>query len=154
MKSINVGKSKLFLESLNESSAKKCKLMFNKNVMFRGESNSIEFGSVMCLVAVLKDINENYLLEILTKLKTDLPSNDRYFAIWTYWGEAEKCCYFGNISDDKDVLATYANSILLTTGLAQYLTRVPQKSLISRGISIKNGSLSVADSVRVTRLVL
>ena len=154
MKAINVGKSKVFLESLNESSAKKCKSFRNKNIIFRGKSNSVAYGSVMCSVAMLNGIDEIFWLEHLSALQKNFADDGGYFAIWSYWQRPDQCFFMGSISKDSEELEVFANSILVATGLCKYLNTKPQISSMDRGMVIENGNLRVADSVRVTRLVL
>lgn len=154
MQEIKVGNSKMFIESLNESSAKKCGSFRNKNVIFRGSSSSAEYGSVMCAVAMLHDIDEKFWLEFLGKFRSNFSGGGGYFAMWSYWNRPDQTYFVGSISKDPQELEIYANSILQFSGLHSFISTRPKEPEVQSGISIKNGIIHVADSVKVRTLVL
>ena len=154
MKVINVGKSKLILESLNGSSGQKCSSLHNKNVIFRGSINSSEYGSTMCCIAMLNDLDELFWVQQMANIQKNFTDEGGYFVIWSYWKNPDQTNFMGSISKDQDELEAYANSILDSSGLNEFISTRPQKPQVKSGISIRNGVLHTANSVKVVKLGL
>lgn len=127
MKVINVGKSKLILESLNESSGENCCSLQNKNVIFRGSTNSSEYGSTMCVIAMLYDLDEQFWFQNLASIRENFAEEGGYFVMWSYWNSPDQTHFMSSLSKDPDELEEYANSILDFSGLNEFISIRPQK---------------------------
>lgn len=101
---------------------------------------------------MLNDLDELFWVQQLANIQKNFADDGGYFVIWSYWKNPDQTNFMGSISKDQDELEAYANSILDSSGLNEFISTRPQKPQVKSGISIRNGVLHTANSVKVVKL--